>query len=376
MREDTLKNAVILIPTLNPDRRLVTYVHNLVTYGFQKILIIDDGSNKETKEIFSDIVFLVDEKIDITILEHAVNLGKGRALKDGINYYLTHLKDQYKDCNGVITVDSDGQHSIEDVIRINNALADTVDKKLVLGCRDFDLDFIPFKSKFGNKLTRVIFRFCFGTDVKDTQTGLRGFTNVLLPDLLELYGERFEYETNVLIECVKNEVGLEQITIQTIYENGNEGTHFDPIRDSVKIYRLILKRFFSYVAASFSSSLIDCVIFQLLCFFLPFADMPRIYAATVGARIISSLYNYTINKNVVFKSHVKGKKSLLLYYLLCILTMIVSGTAVNLLYAVVKKGELVIKCIVDTILFFCNYHIQQKYVFVEKKNCGERNGTV
>ena len=95
--------------------------------------------------------------------------------------------------------------------------------------------------------------------------------------------------------------------------------------------------------------------------------MPRIYAATVGARIISSLYNYTINKNVVFKSRANGKKSLLLYYLLCILTMIVSGTAVNLLYAVVKKGELVIKCIVDTILFFCNYHIQQKYVFAEKK---------
>lgn len=368
--------VAILIPALNPDRRLIAYVQNLVTYGFHKILIIDDGSNEEAKSIFSDIASFGGEETDITILEHAVNLGKGRALKEGINYYLTHLKDQYKDCYGVITVDSDGQHHIEDVIRVSEALALTMNKRLVLGCRDFDLDFIPFKSKFGNKLTRIVFRFCFGTDVSDTQTGLRGFNNSLLPDLLELYGERFEYETNVLIECVKNEVDLEQITIQTIYENGNEGTHFDPIRDSVKIYRLILKRFFSYVAASFSSSLIDCAIFQLLCIFLPFADMPRIYAATVGARIISSLYNYTINKNVVFKSRANGKKSLLQYYLLCILTMIVSGTAVNLLYAVVKKGELVMKCIVDTILFFCNYHIQQKYVFAEKKNCGERNDTV
>ena len=156
MRENVMKTTAILIPALNPGRRLIAYVQNLITYGFHKILIIDDGSNEEAKSIFSDIASLGGEETDITILEHAVNLGKGRALKDGINYYLTHLKDQYKDCYGVITVDSDGQHHFEDVIRVSEALALTMDKRLVLGCLDFDLDFIPFKSKLGNKLTRTI----------------------------------------------------------------------------------------------------------------------------------------------------------------------------------------------------------------------------
>lgn len=362
-----VKSTVILIPAYNPDKRLETYVRDLITSGFNKILIIDDGSAKDTQEIFADILLMNKEGVDITILVHAINLGKGRALKDGTNYFLAHLNNEYKGCCGLITVDSDGQHCVEDVIQIHNALRDAYGKKLVLGCRNFNLDYVPFKSKFGNKLTRVIFRFCFGTDIKDTQTGLRGFSNAVLPDLLELYGERFEYETNVLIECVKKNIIIEQITIQTIYENENEGTHFDPIRDSFKIYRLILKRFIVYIAASLSSFVIDCILFQILCLFLVLEDTPRIYVATIGARIVSSFYNYIINKNIVFKSKDKGRRTLVLYCMLCIMIMLVSGTSVSLLYTVVQKGELVIKCIVDTILFLSNYYVQQKFIFSEKQ---------
>ncbi len=361
------KSTVIIIPTLNPDRRLITYVQELVSTGFNKILIIDDGSSDETHSIFTEILSLNSDDTDITVFVHAINLGKGRALKDGINYYLTHLKDQYIGCGGLVTVDSDGQHLIKDVIQIDEAIRRTDEKKIVLGCRDFDLDFVPFKSKFGNKLTRIIFRFCFGTDIKDTQTGLRGFTNSVLQDLLELFGERFEYETNVLIECVKMDVEIEQITIQTVYENENAGTHFDPIRDSYKIYSLILRRFFVYITASLSSFIIDCTLFWLFCMFLPLEDTLRIYVATIGARVVSSLYNYTINKNVVFESKSKSKRTFCMYYVLCLITMLVSGTSVSLLYAMMQRGELIIKCIVDTILFLCNYKVQQKFVFTEKK---------
>lgn len=367
MRQN-VKNSVILIPTLNPDERLVAYVRDLISSGFNKILIIDDGSTKETQSIFLDILSMNKDGVDIRVFVHAINLGKGRALKDGTNYYLAHLKDRYMGSCGLITVDSDGQHHIEDVIHTCDALKDATGKKVVLGCRNFDLDFVPFKSRFGNKITRVIFRFCFGTDIKDTQTGLRGFSNAVLPDLLELYGERFEYETNVLIECVKKDIVIEQITIQTIYENENEGTHFDPIKDSFKIYRLILKRFFVYVAASLSSFVIDCILFQILCIVLPLPDVARIYAATVGARVVSSLFNYALNKNVVFKAKDNGKRTFVLYYLLCLITMVVSGTGVSLIYAIVQKGELIIKCIVDTILFLSNYHVQQKFIFSEKKD--------
>ena len=81
-----MKTVAILIPALNPDRRLIAYVQNLITYGFHKILIIDDGSNEEAKSIFSDIASFGGEETDITILEHAVNLGIGDPQDNDVGY--------------------------------------------------------------------------------------------------------------------------------------------------------------------------------------------------------------------------------------------------------------------------------------------------
>lgn len=363
-----MKNVAILIPTLNPDQRLVNYVRDLISNGFNKILIVNDGSSSEKRAIFEELLSLTTVNTDVTIFEHAINLGKGRALKNGFNYYLSNIKDKYIDCCGVITVDSDGQHHISDVIKLKEAIVGEGGKKLILGCRNFDFDFVPPKSKFGNKLTRKIFKFCFGTDIADTQTGLRGFSNLLLPDLLELYGERFEYETNVLIECVKEKIAIEQITIQTIYENGNEGTHFNPILDSIKIYRLILKRFITYILSSLSAAIIDCILFKMLFILLPFSENINIYMATFGARIVSSFYNYKVNKNIVFKDNSNGKLTLVKYYGLCVLTMAVSGIAVSGIYSLIGRFELLIKCIVDVGLFLINYQVQQKFIFAGDKS--------
>lgn len=359
------RNGVILIPTLNPGAGLVEYVRELITNGFKQIIIVNDGSGQSAEDIFGKIGRMGQKYggADIKILTHAINLGKGRGLKTGINYYLCHRGGKYAASKGLISVDSDGQHLVKDVMNIDRQLQQSGGvKAVILGCRDFSLDGIPPKSRFGNKLTKLVFRLCFGENIEDTQTGLRGITNEALPDLVELYGERFEYETNVLIECVRKKIAILQIGIETIYEDNNSGTHFNPITDSIKIYRLILKRFFLYMLASLSSFVIDCALFGMLCRVFAFTDN-KIWIATVGARLVSSFYNYMVNKNVVFEYGKKGKRTFFMYGFLCVATMLFSGFAVNALYNVIGHNEILIKCLVDTILFLLNYYIQRKFIF-------------
>ncbi len=356
--------SVVLIPTLNPEVKLLDYINELKNSGFKNVIIVNDGSEQNTQYIFDEILKLEDRQFEVTILNHVVNLGKGRALKNGINYYLAHLKDKYQGCCGLITVDSDGQHLIKDVQQLKQRLEKIyLGGGIILGCRDFCQENVPFKSRYGNNITKVVFRLFFGRNISDTQTGLRAFSNKSLFQLIDLYGERFEYETNVLIACVDQGIPIEELTIETIYENGNKSTHFNPIKDSIKIYRLLLARFLRYIVASFSASIVDLMIFVLLCSSISEENTLRIYIATIGARVISSIYNYIINKNVVFQYKKESFRTATQYFILCILVMFVSGFCVNSLYRILGHFELLIKCIVDGILFCCNYFIQQKIIF-------------
>ncbi len=146
-----LRNSVLIIPSLNPGMDLVSYVTSLVSNGFQKIILVDDGSTDAHKSVFKTLRKFP----ECEILVHAVNLGKGRALKDAFNYYLNHFSAEYK---GVITADSDGQHTVEDVLKLDYLLGQYPDS-LILGTRDFSLSSVPLKSRFGNKLTRGIMKF-------------------------------------------------------------------------------------------------------------------------------------------------------------------------------------------------------------------------
>ncbi len=357
---------VVLIPTLNPDRRLVDYIVDLRKNGLSKILVVNDGSDAYAEEIFEKLRGLNEEQFDITILEHAKNLGKGRALKDGINYYLIHLKDKYLGSHGLITVDSDGQHLVKDVLNIDKQLQTIREGGIILGCRNFNKENVPFKSRFGNKITKFVFKMFFGKSITDTQTGLRAFSNNVLIQLIDLYGERFEYETNVLIECSNLDIPIDEISIETIYENQNKSTHFNPIVDSIKIYSLLLSQFLKYILASATSSIIDLLLFVLLCNIIPQNNGLRIYLATIGARLVSSIYNYEVNKNIVFNYKKESYRTTIEYYVLCLIIMITSGFSVNALYSFFGQHEFLIKCIVDTILFCCNYFIQQKIIFKTK----------
>ena len=258
-------NNVVLIPALNPSETLIDYVQELISAGFERIVVVDDGSAAENQYIFSEL----EDNDQVFLLHHAKNYGKGRALKNGFNFILNRWKDD-PSMRGIITADSDGQHLAEDVLRLSDALDRAEIETLFLGSRSFDYDFVPFKSKFGNKLTSGVFRLLYGKKIRDTQTGLRAISKEIVWNYLDLSGERFEYEINMLIDAARRHTCVKELPIKTVYINQNSETHFDPIRDSWRIYKVIFSNFFRYVISSLSSSLLDLAAFQLFVLLLSF----------------------------------------------------------------------------------------------------------
>lgn len=350
--------SVIVIPVLNPDENLKGYIETLIEKGIQKIIVVDDGSGPEYKSIFERI----EEIPECVVYVHEINRGKGKAIKDGLKLY--QERRYFEKYNGVITVDADGQHLVSDVLKISEAMNDTRDQ-LILGEREFDKR-IPIRSRFGNSCTRVIFRLLYGKGIDDTQTGLRGIPNQLIPLFDEIEGDRYEYELNMLIMCRIEKIKILSIRIETIYLDNNASSHFNVVKDSFRIYKLLFRSFFKFVLSSLSSSIIDIALFHLLVTLLKKRRDNYILLATVGARICSSLYNFYVNKKLIFKNKSNTGNIILKYYGLCLVQMSISSVAVTGIYKAVSINETVIKIVVDTILFFASYRIQQSFVFGKK----------
>ena len=355
---------LIVIPALNPERGLISYVDTLLSHGYKNIVVVDDGSRDDCRFIFDKI----ETKDGCRILRHETNLGKGRALKDAMRLYIdAYLSgNDTKDMGGIITADSDGQHIVEDVNAVAKAMNETPDS-LILGARSFDTGNVPPKSMFGNKCTRVALKLFIGGDVHDTQTGLRGIPNSLIEHFSNLPGERFEYETRMLIDAIQSKTKITEVPIETVYINDNSETHFNPIIDSVKIYRVILGTFFKYVLSSLSSFVIDYSLFCILFYMMSNASVEEnrsIWISTAIARVCSSLFNYLINKKVVFKSK-RGYITLLMYYMLCITQMAASAALVSLINMARFIPVQAAKIVVDCVLFLISYRIQKGLIFKE-----------
>ena len=232
--------------------------------------------------------------------------------------------------------------------------------KLILGVRNFDSENVPAKSKFGNKITRGIFKYFIGLEITDTQTGLRGISKNLMNIYLDTSGERYEYETNMLILCQEKGIEIDEVEIETIYLNSNANSHFNPLKDSIMIYRLFLK----YFIVAFSSFILDIVLFGFM--FRIFDINSKILAATIMARVVSSIYNYLVNSKLVFKD--MSFRSLAKYYILAIIQMFISGCFVTYFYSLLNINVIIIKIIIDFLLWIINLIIQREFVFVGGSN--------
>ncbi len=361
------QECCVLIPSLSPDEKLPAYVQELAAAGYGLVLVVDDGSAAEYQPIFEEIAGW--ERC--RVLHHEVNRGKGAALKTGFAY----LKDN-TDFSGVLTADSDGQHTVPDTLKLTAEMSGK--PEVLLGSRDFSRSNpnVPPKSRFGNRMTSGVFRVLYGQWLPDTQTGLRAFPRALMDFMANVKGDRFEYEMNMLIQCSNSRIPMRPVTIETIYEQENKGTHFHPIRDSWRIYKLLLGNFFRFMSSSIVCWLTDILLFTLLKHWSALKDLENsmgflralamsaepVLLATVIARVISASLNFKLNQTLVF-SVKKAKGAVWRYIVLCVGVMLASGVAVGFLKEHTGINSTVIKMAVDFLLFFVNYRIQKAWVF-------------
>ena len=353
------KEIAIVIPSLNPDENMVNYVKELVDY-FEHIIIVDDGSDSDTKFYFDK----VREYEAVTVLVHDTNKGKGRALKTGFQYVL----DTFHADNmvGVVTADADGQHSVQDTVKVAKELWES--QTVILGTRDFNAEIVPFKSRNGNKITTVVFALLYGKRINDTQTGLRGIPFTYLPRCVELPGEKFEYEIRMLIDIVRLKQQMQEVEIETIYINSNRATHFHAIKDSLRIYGVIFKMFFKFAISGVVSFGVDIGLFAFFTktIFKMLTVSQNVFWGTVIARLISSILNFQMNKKIVFDSKIEGTRQAFKYFILCVVQLLCSWLLVVGVYNRVHFDTSIIKIMVDLCLFFVSFQIQQRWVFREK----------
>ena len=363
--QDLSKISVVL-PSLDPDEKLNAVISGLLEYGFSDIILVNDGSKPENLHYFEDAA---EAHPEIHLLHHEVNLGKGAALKNAFRWFLENRPDGL----GVVTVDGDNQHHPADT----RACCEQMLKsgKCVLGCRDFDRPDVPPRSRFGNRTTSMVFKLFVGMTVSDTQTGLRAIPRSALKTLTEVYGDRFEYETNMLLAFKTHNIPFEEVKIRTVYIEENKSSHFRTFRDSWRIYKLILKHFFLYTLSSLISSVADIGAFALLSRLLAASLRGfALTAATVGgARILSSLLNFSLTKRWVFRTNVDTKHALLRYYMVSVpqfLLQLFLDQGVFSLFGVHDAGFLrtLLHTVVMVVLYFISYMFQQRWVFAPEKS--------
>lgn len=225
----------IVLPSLDPDQKFLGVVKGLVEHGFEHIVIVDDGSD-QAHQIWFDQAAAYPQ---CQVLHHGVNRGKGRALKTAFAHVLRNLPQ----VQGVITIDGDGQHLVQDIIACGERMLAENDK-VVLGCRDFDQPGVPPRSVAGNKTTSRMFRLIYGIRLSDTQTGLRAIPRRFLELFCAIEGDRFEYETNMLLQMQRHRIPFLEQSIETVYDPEDYSSHYNAVKDSWRILKIMAKNKF------------------------------------------------------------------------------------------------------------------------------------
>ena len=350
------RSVTVVIPSLDPDDRLHEVIRGVQAKGFSDIVLVDDGSAPENQHYFEE----AESGLGCTVLHHPKNLGKGRALKTAFQWF----EENRPDAVGCVTIDGDNQHHADDIAACTEVMLRQKEDALILGVRDFNAENVPPKSRFGNKCTSFVFQVFCGLHVTDTQTGLRVFPRSIIPMMLKISGERFEYETNMLLSCKNAGIPIVEQTIRTIYIDANATTHFHPIKDSLRVYGIIIKFFISSLLSFIIDQAINIAGYNLL--FKALTEGARQFTSSTLARILSSLFNFTMNRKAVFKSEAPLAITLAKYYILWGVQLLTSIAAVYSLSTVLPIKPTIIKPFVDFLLYFISFRVQQAWVFKDK----------
>ena len=346
-------NVCALIPSYDPDGRLISTVEELRAAGFRHIIVVDDGSRPECRPYFDAL-----EPLDCEIIHLPHNSGKGEALKIG---FLTFLIQGWTDA-GVVTVDGDGQHSGRDALRCACELL-RHPKSLILGGRDFSGSQVPARSKSGNQaMTLLLNRLC-GIALRDTQTGLRAIPTSCLAAFSGIPGGRYEYETNMLLYCKRHHIPMVEVPISTIYIDSNAGSHYHPVLDSLRI-GLSLCRYFLAAAAGFLAGL---AIFAYCMFCGTFFSLPAwvwIWLGAMSSCLVSGLIGFSAHHTDASQSGVDMQRESTRYSAVTALQGMLGGLLLSAMNAVFPAVPLLlVKAAADCVLFPCFSRLQDHIAF-------------
>lgn len=343
---------VIVIPAYEPDWHLVQMVENLIFYTDYPIVIINDGSSADKNPIFNRLKCYVD------VVSHPENLGKGEAMKTGLKYIQKNMSSE----DAVVFMDADGQHAIDDMEKVLEVFYCNQDA-LIMGCRQFKGE-IPIKSLLGNKITRVVFKLLSGVTLSDTQTGLRAISTKYIPMLLEIEGERYEYEMNMLLTVAKEKIRIEEVAIETIYKDKDNSTsHFRAVKDSIRIYSILFK----FIASSAICAIFDYVLFLLLIGILARGNKANfVVISNIIARVISAIANYNLNKKCVFKNNDHNVGYATRYAALAIGILGANSFIIYFMINLFFIPPAIAKVFTEALLFFISFFIQQRFIFHKK----------
>ena len=336
-------NTAVLIPAYRPGRALLDLVHALDGRGLGEIVIVDDGSGPSFREIFERAAALP----RVHVLRHETNRGKGAALKTGIVF----VRDSLPEATGIVTADADGQHDPDDIERV----AAELQRKpnwLVLGARGFKGE-VPLRSRVGNALSRWVVRLVVGQNLRDTQTGLRGIPRVMWGPLVEIEGNGYEFELEMLIAGRRLTVPVQEVPIRTIYQGGNAASHFNPLVDSMRIYFVLLR----FASVSVMTAAIDNVVF-----YLAYRRTGHILASQALGRSVAVSFNYWMVRRSVFHSR-QWNLVVLPQYLMLVLASGAASYGGILLLSHRGLNPVPAKLAVETVLFFGNFAVQRLLIF-------------
>jgi glycosyltransferase involved in cell wall biosynthesis len=347
-----VRRSVLLIPAYNPDGRLLRLAEEINMAGSQAVpplVVVDDGSAPGCRWVF----YALKIRTGCEVVRHETNHGKGAALKTGMVYIL----EKYPESTGIVTADADLQHLPQDILRVTQTLEENPNS-MVLGSRNFSGKDVPFKSKWGNRVTSLIVYMITGIPALDTQTGLRGIPAAFAAECLDIRGDHFEFEMEALFHLTRRGVPLITLPITTIYREQNHATNFHAVKDSILIYRSVLK----FGAASAVCAGLDLILFALFSTFIFDKSAGGIMAATIVARVCSGCCNFICNKFFVFGMRGKTPKAWVKYAVLFAAIMFTSGV-LTVLLASAGVPAVAAKLLTDSLLFAVSYMAQKRFVF-------------
>ena len=357
---------IALIPAYEPDAKIIDLTKELKDRRFD-VVVVDDGSGPDYADLFERL------SRDATVLTHKENRGKGAALKTGLEYIGKYMAYTESVLTGtgtetvsgrdavIVTADADGQHLPEDIERVAE-IAAARPSALVLGSRALAGD-IPARSRFGNTVTRHVYSAATGVKVHDTQTGLRAFHRSMIPRLLKIEGERYEYEINMLMQLASEGVPIIEERIETVYEDNNSGSHFKTFRDSFRVYKEILK----FSASSLASFAIDYCMYAALLAATGAAGIANgLIISNIGARLVSGAVNYTLNRRLVFRSRTGFAKSAAQYILLAAFILAGNTIVLSTLAGTLGMNSLLAKLTTEIIFFVISWTVQKYVIFFKE----------